>query len=296
MVTTFKDINFSGENLTFKESVDLGISRRWISLNNAISYFKVRSAACFYARDDFIGESICISGNDRLDLYNETHGRQSHILNPLNDRISSILLPENTQTVIYENDNYGGIYFTLTESHSASDLENIGMNNSISSIRVSQYEHFLCDRYCVVKDSMIVPVQYAFGNYWQDIRIGSKQVLISLYITNNDDYTIGIAGGVIFKVQGRQVYFSHEKSNKSAVFELSDHGNALSLLSKFNGGYFEFQLVESSGDRVINIYPVLGYLFDVDDTNIRFFINTKSREESVIIDKIVLTVEKNSIG
>ncbi|WP_407083981.1 peptidase inhibitor family I36 protein [Yersinia artesiana] len=292
MVTTFKDINFSGENLTFKESVNLGLSRRWTSLNNAISSFKVRSAACFYTNDNFIGESICISGNERLDLYNESHGRKSHMLNPLNDRIRSILLPEDTQTIIYENDNYGGIYFTLTESHSASDLEKIGMNNNISSIRISQFEHFLCDKYCVIKDTMVVPIQYAFGNYWHDNRIGSKQVLISLYITNDDDYAIGMAGGGVFKVKGREVYFIHEKSNKAAVFELSDHGNTLSLLSKFNGGYFEFQLVESSGDRVINIYPILGYLFDVDDTNIRFFIHNESSNEPIIIDKIVLTVEK----
>ncbi|HHL2559349.1 TPA: peptidase inhibitor family I36 protein [Yersinia enterocolitica] len=292
VVTTFKDINFSGENLTFKESVDLGLSRRWTSLNNAISSFKVRSAACFYSSDDFIGESICISGNERIDLYNETYGRQSHMLNPLNDRISSILIPEDTQTIIYENDNYGGIYFTLTESHSASDLEKLGLNNSISSIKVSQFEHFLCDKYCVIKDNMVVPIQYAFGNYWNDTRIGSKQVLISLYITNDDDYAIGMAGGGVFKVKGREVYFVHEKSNKAAVFELSDHGNTLSLLSKFNGGYFEFQLVESSGDRVINIYPILGYLFDDDDTNIRFFIHNESDSQPVIIDKIVLTVEK----
>ncbi|EKN3343132.1 peptidase inhibitor family I36 protein [Yersinia enterocolitica] len=292
VVTTFKDINFSGENLTFKESVDLGLSRRWTSLNNAISSFKVRSAACFYTNDDFIGESICISGNERLNLYNGTHGRQSHMLNPLNDRISSILLPADTQTIIYENDNYGGIYFTLTESHSASDLEKIGMNNNISSVRTSQFEHFLCDKYCVIKDSMVVPIQYAFGSYWNDKRIGSKQVLISFYITNEDDYAVGIAGGGVFKVKGREVLFVHEKINRNAVFELSDHGNTLSLLSKFNGGYFEFQLIESSGDQVINIYPVLGYLFDVDNTNIKFFIYNKSAGEPVIIDKVVLTVEK----
>ncbi|WP_232283936.1 exotoxin A binding domain-containing protein [Yersinia enterocolitica] len=357
-MTVFKDIYFSGENLTFKESIDLEFSRRWANLNDAISSFKVRSAACFYEFDNFTGDSICISGNERIDLYNETYGRRSHILNPLNDKISSILLPKDTQAIIYENDGYGGVYFTLTESHSESNLENIGMNNNITSMRVSQFEHFLCDKYfyefdnftgdsicisgneridlynetygrrshilnplndkissillpkdtqaiiyendgyggvyftlteshsesnlenigmnnnitsmrvsqfehflcdkyCVIKDSMLVPVQYAFGNYWDDKRIGSKQVLISFYITNKDNHSIGISGGGIFK-----------------------------------SGYFEFQLVESSGDQVINIYPVLGYLFDVDDTNVRFFINNENSKQPVIIDKIVLTVEK----
>lgn len=292
VVTAFKDIYFSGENLTFKESVDLEHSRSWSNLNNSISSFKVRSAACFYSNDDFIGESVCISGNERIDLYDENHDRQSHILNPLNDRISSILMPKDTQSIIYENDNYGGIYFTLIESHSMSDLENLGMNNSISSIRVSQLEHFLCDKYCVIKDSMIIPMQYAFGNYWHDKRIGAKQVLISLYITNEDDYTIGIAGGGFFKIKGKEVLFVHEKSNKSAVFELSSHGNTLSLLSTFNGGYFEFQLIESSSNQVINIYPILGYLFDVDTINVRFFIHNENNSQPLIIDRVVLTVEK----
>ncbi|WP_026018099.1 peptidase inhibitor family I36 protein [Yersinia enterocolitica] len=85
IVTVFKDIYFSGENLTFKESIDLEFSRRWANLNDAISSFKVRSAACFYEFDNFTGDSICISGNERIDLYNETYGRRSHILNPLND-------------------------------------------------------------------------------------------------------------------------------------------------------------------------------------------------------------------
>lgn len=294
IVTVFKDIDFSGENLTFKESVDLEFSRRWASLNNSISSFKVRSAACFYDYDDFTGDSICISGNERIDLYNETHGRRTHILNPLNDKVSSILLPKDTQAIIYEDDSYSGVYFTLTESQSELNLENIGMNNNITSMRVSQFEHFLCDKYCVIKDSMLVPVQYAFGPYWDDKRIGSKQVLISLYITNDDNHSIGISGGGIFKIKGKEILFIHERSSKATVFELSGHSNTLSLLSKFSGGYFEFQLIESSGDQVISIYPVLGYLFDVDDTNVQFFIHNENSKQPVIIDKIVLTVEKEN--
>lgn len=292
MVTAFKDVYFSGENLTFKESVDLERSRSWANLNNEISSFKVRSAACFYDYDKFSGDAICISGNERLDLYNGRHDRRSHILSPMNDKISSIQIPENTQVIIYENDNYSGVYFTLTESHSELNLENIGMNNNITSMRVSQFEHFLCDKYCVIKDNMLVPIQYAFGNYWNDKRIGSKQVLISLYITNEDEHSIGVSGGGIFKIKGNEILFSHEKSSKYATFELSGSGNTLSLLYKFSGGYFEFQIIESSGDRVINIYPVLGYLFDVDDTDVRFFIHNENSNQPVIIDKIVLTVEK----
>ncbi|MFJ1238441.1 exotoxin A binding domain-containing protein [Yersinia enterocolitica] len=43
---------------------------------------------------------------------------------------------------------------------------------------------------------------------------------------------------------------------------------------------------------MINIYTVFGYLFNVDNTNIKCFIYNKSAGEPVIIDKVVLTVEK----
>ncbi|HHA0035707.1 TPA: exotoxin A binding domain-containing protein [Yersinia enterocolitica] len=45
---------------------------------------------------------------------------------------------------------------------------------------------------------------------------------------------------------------------------------------------------------MINIYPILGYLFDVDDTDIKFFIHNENSNQPVIIDKTVLTVEKEN--
>ncbi|MEY4921976.1 MAG: hypothetical protein RLY17_693 [Pseudomonadota bacterium] len=292
VVTVFKDINFSGRSLTFKENIDLYSARRWSNLNDSIRSFKVRSAACFYERDGFIGDSICMSGNERIDLYNESRRDSSHIMNPLNDEINSIIIPPDTQAFVYKNDSYSGDYFVLIDNYSASDLEQIGMNNAISSIRVSQYEHFLCDQHCVIKDSMIIPIQYAFGSHWTDKRIGYKQVLISFNITNEDNYSIDIAGGGLFKIKGREVFFINEESNNSATFKISDQGDRLSMLSRFNGGYFEVQLIESVGGVSVNVYPIFSYLFDFDNTNVRYFINNANTHKPLIIDKLVMTVEK----
>lgn len=294
IVTVYENNDFSGKALTFRDDVDLFSSRSWADLNNEISSFRVRSAACFYEQDNFLGESICLSGNEYIDLFNNTDRRrkQSHVLNPLNDQISSIKLPQNTQVTVYKNDNYSGDYFTLTDDYSAFDLQKIGMDYSISSIHVSQQEYFICDQYCVVKNRMIIPIQYAFGKYWSDERIGQKQTLVSFNLNNQGNYYIEIIGGGIFKIRGREVFFIHENRNNGSVFKLSNESDTLSMLSTFNGGYFEVQFIESIGEQVVYYYPLITYLFDADKTNVKFFINNASETEPLIINKIVLTAEK----
>lgn len=298
VVTAFKDINFSGDNVTFKENIDLFQSRHWTNLDNAISSFKVRNAACFYEFDAFQGDSVCIAGNERIDLYNETRGKRKHIINPLNDRISSILLPPDTQIAVYKNDNYIGEYFFLTESYSALDLERIEMRNAITSIKVFQSEHFICDQYCAIKNSIAFPVQYSFGNHWSDERIGAKQVLISFNITDNDDYSIEIADGVLFKIKSNEVFFINDYSKANAILKLTGQGDKLSMLVTFDGGLTEVQIIESLNGRALSIYPIFSYLFDVDNTKVMFFINNASNSKPLVIDKVVMTIEKahNRIG
>ncbi|HEN3568727.1 TPA: peptidase inhibitor family I36 protein, partial [Yersinia enterocolitica] len=121
VVSVFKHINFSGRTLTLKDSVDSLSSLRWADLNDNISSFKVRSAACFYELDGFTGDSFCLSGNESLDLYHDSDpaDRKYHIVNAFNDRISSIKLPPDTQVTLYEDDNYSGKYYVITNDFSA---------------------------------------------------------------------------------------------------------------------------------------------------------------------------------
>ncbi|WP_235896871.1 peptidase inhibitor family I36 protein, partial [Yersinia thracica] len=110
VVSVFKDINFSGRTYTLKDNVESLSSPRWADLDDDISSFKVRSAACFYELDAFSGNSFCLSGNESLDLYHASDpaDRRYHIVNTFNDSISSIKLPPDTQVTIYEDDNYTG--------------------------------------------------------------------------------------------------------------------------------------------------------------------------------------------
>lgn len=158
VVSVSKDVNFSGKTLTFKDDVDSLLLLKWANLNNEISSFRVRSAACFYEFDGFSGESFCLSGNESIDLYqNNKPANKYHIVNPFNDRISSISIPDDTHVTIYADDEYTGKYFVLMNNFSSDELEKIGMSKEITSIKVVQQEAFICDQYCVVKGILPIP-------------------------------------------------------------------------------------------------------------------------------------------
>ncbi|HDL8492538.1 TPA: peptidase inhibitor family I36 protein, partial [Yersinia enterocolitica] len=295
VVTAFQDINFSGKNFTFKESVDLYLSRRWADLNDAIRSFKIRSAACFYETDDFGGESICLSGNERIDLYHSSDLSlgQHHILNPLNDRVNSIKIPPNTQVTVYQDNNYSGKYFVLTEDFAYEELEKIGMNDSITSIKVSQKEHFICDQYCIIKGNQSIPLGEAFGSYWLDDRIKYKESLISFDLNGEDNFSIKFFDGGIFKVIGRTVIYIHNTfPNNSFIFALRKKSDRLSFLSRFNGGYSEVQFIESKDSKAVYISPLVGSLFDFGLINTNVTINNFNEDQALVVNKVILTAEK----
>ncbi|WP_260654823.1 peptidase inhibitor family I36 protein, partial [Yersinia enterocolitica] len=92
-------------------------SPKWSNLNNSISSFKVRVAACFYESDNFEGESICLSGNEKIDLFRLSNLSydQHYVLNPLNDRVDSIKVPEDIQVTVYKDNDFSGDYFVLAD-------------------------------------------------------------------------------------------------------------------------------------------------------------------------------------
>ncbi|AIN17658.1 beta/Gamma crystallin family protein [Yersinia rochesterensis] len=303
VVSIFKDINFSGRTLTLKDSVDSLSSLRWADLNDNISSFKVRSAACFYELDAFAGDSFCLSGNESLDLYHDSDpaDRKYHIVNTFNDRISSIKLPPDTQVTLYEDDNYSGKYYVIMNDFSAGDLEAIGMNKNITSMKVSQQEYFTCDQYCIVKKSIYIPIGYEFGKYWIDDRIKYKDVLISFNISGEDNYAIELFDGGIIKVMGLVILLLHKNHQENSyIFELDELSDTLSFLFRFNGGYSEVQFIESVGSQAVYISPLVGSLFDVEFANIRLFVENYNnkyydhKSKPLIINKVVLAAEKMS--
>ncbi|MFL4557643.1 peptidase inhibitor family I36 protein [Yersinia kristensenii] len=297
VVTVFKDIDFSGSLITFKESIDSLSSPKWASINNSISSFKVRSAACFYELDNFHGESICLSGNESIDLYHSSDpvNRLYHILNPLNDRISAIKIPSNTQVTIYKDNGFNGDHFVLKNDYNYSELEKIGMNDDITSIQVSQQEHFICDQYCVVKDMLSIPLGHAFGKYWLDDRIKYKEVLVSFKLSDEDNYSIELIDGGVINVQDRLVLLIHKNHEENSfIFDLSKRSDTLSFLFRFSGSYAELQFIESLGREAVYISPLVGSLFDFGFTKASLIVNNFNENNPLIINRVVLTAEKVS--
>ncbi|MGE4669985.1 peptidase inhibitor family I36 protein [Yersinia enterocolitica] len=297
VVSVFKHINFSGRTLTLKDSVDSLSSLRWADLNDNISSFKVRSAACFYELDAFSGDSFCLSGNESLDLYHDSDpaDRKYHIVNTFNDRISSIKLPPDTQVTLYEDDNYSGKYYVITNDFSAGDLETIGMNKNITSIKVSQQEYFTCDQYCIVKDRFDIPFGHEFGNYWLDDRVKYKEVLISLHLNGENNYSIDLVDGGVIKVIGLVVLLIHKNNQENSyIFELNENSDTLSFLLQFNGGYSEIQFIESIGSQAVYISPLIGALFDIKYHDMKLVFENYNKTKPLIINKVVLAAEKKS--
>ncbi|WP_145551793.1 peptidase inhibitor family I36 protein [Yersinia mollaretii] len=291
IVTVYENGDFTGRSLTLKESVDLLSSKGEKGLNDAISSFSIKHAACFYEYDQFLGGSLCLSGGEKIDLYKES---ESHIDRSLNDRVSSIKVPKNMQVTLFKDDHYNGDVITLTEDYLLAELEELEMDYAISSMTATQQDNFICDRSCAIKERVFIPIKSLFGDYWYDERIGSKQVLISFKLTDNDDYLIWLGSDRVIKVKDRMIYYIHNDLNDIAYYLMSKESDKVSILSRFNGSYFESQFIESSGTKTIHLSPLIGYLFDPLAANIHFSVTNISpdKNKSVVIDKAVMTVEK----
>lgn len=294
VVSVSKDVNFSGQTLTFKDNVDSLLLLKWANLNDEISSFRVRSAACFYEFDGFSGESFCLSGNESIDLYqNINPGRPYRIVNPLNDRISSISIPDDTQVTIYKDDEYTGTRFVLMNYFSLDELEKIGMSREITSIKVDQQEMFICDQYCVVKGILSIPLGYGFGPYWLDDRIRNKEALVSFNFSGHDNYSLDFFNDIIIKIVDKMILFVHKSAKENSfVFELDKRSDTLSFLLRFNGGYSEIQFIESVGSKPLYISPIVGSLFDFGLSNLNLRVNSFNESNLLVINKIVLTAEK----
>ncbi|WP_145518797.1 peptidase inhibitor family I36 protein [Yersinia mollaretii] len=291
IVTVYENSDFSGRSVTLKESVDFLSAEGPRGLNDAISSFSVRHAACFYEYDQFFGNSICLSGGEKMDLYK---GNESYIDRSLNDRVSSIKVPKNMQVTLFKDDHYNGDKITLTEDYLLAELEDIEMDYVISSISATQQEYFMCDQFCAIKERMLIPVKHIFGDYWHDKRVGSKQVLMSFELTDNDDYLIWLGSDRVIKVKDRMIYYMHNELNDIAYYLMDKESDRVSILSRFNGSYFESQFIESAGTKIIHLSPLIGYLFDPTSANIHFSVTNISpdKNKSVVIDKAVMTIEK----
>ncbi|WP_261371243.1 exotoxin A binding domain-containing protein, partial [Yersinia aleksiciae] len=93
----------------------------------------------------------------------------------------------------------------------------------------------------------------------------------------------------------RMIYYIHDYISKAAYYQMGSESNRVSLLSRFNGGYFETQFIESVGSEATYSSPLIGYLFNPNEHDTYFSIINFNRDtnKSIVIDKIVMTAEKS---
>ncbi|MCW6568503.1 peptidase inhibitor family I36 protein [Yersinia ruckeri] len=291
----YQDINYSGVSLSIKENTDLVKNKdnKKSILNDAISSFKIKKAACFYDDDYFSGEAFCISAGEAIDLYIDHNGINQNypIINYMNDEIKSIKIPFGFQVRVYEDDHFNGIGFTLTDDIFLSDLKHLKMDDKITSVRVDEQKDFICDRDCVVKDITELPIENAYGVYWLDKRIESKEALVSFVLNDENDYSINFFDGNAVRVTNRELYFTHD-GRLSVYYMLDDDSDRISFLTRFNGGYFEMQFVESKEKKIVHSSPLFGSLFNYGGEKAKFVITNINLKIPLVIDKIVLTGEQ----
>jgi Beta/Gamma crystallin/Exotoxin A binding len=305
VVSVYEHDNYAGKTQTLEGDADLTTTQEWRNLNDAISSFKVKPAACFYQRDDFTGDPMCLSAGESIDLYSDnTPARKKyHLLNPLNDGISSIKIPPGLQATVYEDDNYNGTYYTLHESVVLQDLSDIGMNNKITSVRVSQQDDVTCDRYCVVQHEMIIPVKKIFGSYWTDERVEDNDTLINFRLFSDDDYSVSFIKDAVIRIKNHEIFFVKDDNTTVFSFKLNPQSEYLSLLGRFINNEFELQYMESAEQRAIYYSPVISTYSHTTPSNFNFIIKNNNKNQPLIVDKIVMAIsnrprraERHSVG
>ncbi|PJG62154.1 hypothetical protein CV016_14060 [Yersinia kristensenii] len=209
-------------------------------------YFKeiISAPTCFYAEDNFQGESFCLTAPEAIDLYNRKD-------NHLNDRVSSIKIPTETQVTIYKNDHFNLPGYTLTESVDLAWLKKMGMAGQISAIKTRDSPGF-CIQDCVVIKENKIELNRTLGKYDSEFGEINKLILMNFAINNESNFAVGFIDYPQIIVVGKDLFFYATEKSKLINMRISDNADNLSLLFKFNDQKLEFQYLEAEGTAPLN--------------------------------------------
>ncbi|CNH39076.1 N-acetyltransferase GCN5 [Yersinia thracica] len=219
---------------------------------------KEYAPACFYTEDNFQGEYICLVPPIMMDLYNTGDYN-------LNDRISSIKIPEDVQVAIYKNDNFNPPYYTLTESIHLKGLEKIDMAGQISAVTTAESLGF-CDQNCVIIKHHKLELKRTFNQPLSTSENTNKLVLMNFDINSDSNYSVGFSHYPNIIIVDKNLFFYSSEQNKPLYMKLSEDADNLSLLFKLNDHQIQFQYLEAKGTEPLNT---------------PFWINTKYSYESL---------------
>lgn len=246
---------------------------------------------CLYNDDKLSGRSMCFIPGEDIDFLD----RDDEVIE--NDSISSISIPDGMFATIYKNDNYNSPYLNLMESIGQHDLADLGMDNQISSVRVSYSPINACNERCVILKRMQLLLSDIFAQNWADPNYPNKQVLLSFDINEKSDFMVELTLGSVVWFSKRNVFIFNSYSNEPLVFGIQPETNRFSLLFHLNSNSIAVDYMESRDTEQIALSPTITVShapFDrlVETSNI--IINNTS-EYPLVIDQIVMAASAEDI-
>ncbi|MBW5841532.1 hypothetical protein H0I54_06855, partial [Yersinia kristensenii] len=215
------------------------------SIENILYFHHKESApACFYTEDKFQGESFCLTAPEAIDLY---HRKDNH----LNDRVSSIKIPAETQVTIYKNDHFNLPGYTLTESVDLAWLKKMDMAGQISAIKTRDSPGF-CMQDCVVIKENKIDLNRTLGKYDSEFGEINKLILMNFDINNESNFGVGFIDYPQIIVVGKDLFFYTAGKSEPLNMKISDNADNLSLLFKLNDQGLGFQYLEAEGTAPLN--------------------------------------------
>ncbi|MGE4707577.1 beta/gamma crystallin domain-containing protein [Yersinia enterocolitica] len=206
---------------------------------------KEYSPACFYTEDNFQGESVCLTPPMMMDFYDTENYN-------LNDKISSIKIPEDVHVTVYKNDNYNQPYYKLMESINLSALDKIHMAGQISAVSTNESPGF-CDENCVVLTEQKIELEKIFNEYNEIKHNTNKLILMNFKVNSDSNFVVGFIDYPQVLVVGNELFFYTTENNNPINMKLNENTDNLSLLFKLNDHSLQLQYLAAKGATPLNI-------------------------------------------
>ncbi|MFV8798546.1 GNAT family N-acetyltransferase [Yersinia sp. LJYL362] len=245
---------------------------------------------CFYAKDEFEGENICLAPNEEIDLYYSGETLPVH-----NDSIKSISIPSGMKATVYGNDNFNAPYFELTESITDESLKALGMSSTITGIKASEDTGLSCDQQCVIVSNHRIKLVDTFGEYWNDTRLKNKQVLFVFNtdgLGEDDNYDLTLLNSANITINKRRISFSDQGMRNKFYFERYKRSKNLSFIIQVKEDTLQIQYIQTSKNNLIEVSPIIS--FDWDNTiytSPNIVITNYNQDNPLILAKNILTAD-----
>lgn len=253
---------------------------------------------CFYMDDEYQGESTCLHPGQEVDLYLE-YKKLFHSAYPSpiidNDSVNSIKIPSGMMAKIYKNDNFNPPFFSLTESIRAKELGIIGMNNEISSIRVSKNNKLNCNQNCIILEAYEIKIPESFGKYWDDNRLVNKQILLvfdNKTSGDGDGYSINLMNGPSISINKKGIIFADYNIFNEFIFEYRDNADELAFIIQLNNNIVQFQYIKTLEKQLVDISPIISFKwqepFGIEP---KIIIGNHNSNGPLILNRSILTAD-----